>query len=82
MALKLATDKFGVTFADAYYKVENISVSKGGDNISVFVYNVAGGEVMDNNNYQMDYDPVGGEPLTQAYSYLKTLPEFASATDA
>ena len=81
MALQLSTDKFGVTFATAYHKVENTSVSKAGVIILVNVYNVANGEIMDSSNFTMDYDANGGEPLTQAYNYLKTLPEYAGATD-
>jgi len=81
MALQLSTIKYGATFASAYYRVEDVIVSKNGVNISVYIYNTVNGEVMDSNNYQMDYDPAGGEPLTQAYNYLKTLPEYAGATD-
>ena len=81
MALQLSTEKFGATFAQAYYKAERIVVSKDGIHISVNVYNTANGEVMDSKHYQMDYDAAGGEPLTQAYNYLKTLPEYSGATD-
>ena len=81
MALQLSTIKFGATFATAYHKVENLSVSKNGIHISVNVYNTANGEVMNSKHFEMDYNAAGGEPLTQAYTYLKTLPEFSGATD-
>jgi len=53
--------------------------------IHVEIFATAGdvnkGNMIDSTSYRMDYNPAGGEPLTQAYNYLKTLPEFAGATD-
>lgn len=81
MALQLSTDKFGVTFATAYYRVEHLMVTKAIIQVSVSVYYVKDGERINSSTYEMDYDAAGGEPLTQAYLYLKTLPDFAGATD-
>lgn len=81
MALQLSTSKYGVTFASAYYKVSDMQVSKEGVEIYVHLLTEQGGEKLDTLVYSMDYAVNGGEPLTQAYNYLKTLPEYAGATD-
>lgn len=81
MALQLAKTKFGVTFNNAYHRVERVSVSKTSVDFSVTVLHEADGEAIDYASYQMAYDPAGTEPLTQAYTYLKSLPEFAGAID-
>lgn len=77
----------GAVFSEAYYRIDNIKLSKAeGLWISVNVYiNEAAfnneKEPIQLKNYRVGYNPNGGEPLTQAYEYMKTLPEYDGATD-
>ena len=82
MALQKVYERFGVTFNNAYHKVEDVRVSK--DSVRVRVHIQPDANTQESIGVYMcefDYDANGGEPLTQAYNYLKTLPEYAGATD-
>lgn len=81
MALQLAKTKFGVTFNNTYHRVEQVIVTKSIVNFQVTAYHEQNGAILENASYQMAYDSAGTEPLTQAYTYLKTLPEYAGAID-
>lgn len=82
MALQKSFDRFGTTFTTAYHKIESLRVSKESVGITLHIYpNSSEMDLIGAFIYEMDYDPNGGEPLTQAYNYLKTLPEYSGATD-
>jgi hypothetical protein len=86
MALQLSIalmDNFGesITFNDAYVKVARIEATNSTAAIYVTVMRSAIGPVLENRMHWFVPDLSGENHIRQAYLYLKTLPEFASATD-
>ena len=82
MALKkIAETNFGFNIPNAYHRVESIKLNKTSIAFSVFVYTDTEKTAFDIRNYSCAYDLEGDNPIKQAYEYLKTLPEFAGATD-
>jgi hypothetical protein len=83
MALKKSVQtSFGIDVIDAYHRVENVQlVSK--DKIHFQVRASLDGVKphFDDAAYECVYDIQGDNPIRQAYRHLKTLPEFAGATD-
>ena len=85
MALQMTmTTPQGFEAVDAYHRVENVSlISKSKIQFSIVSYK---DDVTDtsfaSDSKSADYDLDGDNPIKQAYVYLKTLPEFADATDA
>jgi hypothetical protein len=87
MALKKShQSKFGILIQDAYFKVSSVSGSKLGAIITVDVY--ASDEASKSGSHQVDSSRFDFTPSqtsktwdAQAYEHLKTLPEFAGATD-
>ena len=83
MALsKTITTVHGFEAVDAYHRVESVSLV-GKDQISFHVRSYA---APDTPFFQEDvlsapYELSGGNPLSQAYEHLKTLPEFEGAVD-
>ena len=83
MALKKLIEIMGLAASDAYYQITAIKeIGKNGATI------VAEGFTNDKkehsfykNEFSFDYDINGANPIAQGYVYLKTLPEFAGATD-
>lgn len=84
MALqKTVTTPQGFTATNAYHRVEAIRIT-GKTAMQFNVYShIDGKTVSFFAEYLFDcaYDVSGENPLKQAYLYLKTLPEFAGATD-
>lgn len=83
MALKkTAQTKFGIDVQDAYYRVEQVYIEPK-DKIRFMVkgYKDISYQAIDEQQYVCDYDPSGANAHTQAYKHLKSLDEFASATD-
>jgi hypothetical protein len=83
MALKKDIDsQFGITINDAYIRVENISFDKS-KAMMFFVRTYAKQNFPALSEQQMvlSYSMNGANPYVQAYEYLKTLPEFANASD-
>jgi len=83
MAIKKSVDTVhGYLVNDAYHRVENVRlVNKKFMSFSLKSYV---SEQYPNFNETMihcDYDIAGKNPIAQAYEHLKTLPEFAGATD-
>lgn len=78
-------DYYGVpvVFDDAYYKVDTISGTKDLQNFCVLVYKTSEKITqIDMQMYQFVPDLNSTENfIAQAYSYLKTLPEYANAID-
>jgi len=90
MALqKSLTDDTGTTHPEAYIKANSVVINKDIDkwmidfDIVVFhtVNNKLKRSVSIYSRYQVEYNLTGDNPLIQAYTYLKTLPEFSGALD-
>lgn len=63
---------------DCYIKVQNVKADKENAVADVIFKS---GESLFTNFYKFPLDLIGGNPIKQAYEHLKTLPEFAGATD-
>jgi len=84
MALqKSVTTKQGFLSESAYHRVEQISLpSKSTVQFMVSSYKSLTNTVsFDGDTHSCAYDMTGANPMAQAYTYLKTLPEFVDATD-
>jgi hypothetical protein len=79
---KTITTPHGFIAADAYHRVENLSI-QGKDSISFLLCSKksANDPAFAQRPFACDYDIDGTNPIKQAYTHLKTLPEFADATD-
>lgn len=72
----------GFTVADAYHRVEDVTIiGKTKMNFSVKVYKETDKEPFAASSFACAYDLEGGNPIAQAYTHLKTLPEFSGAID-
>ena len=73
----------GFTATDAYHRIEQISLSsKTTLQFMVNSYKDSNESVsFDVDMYSCAYDINGVNPIKQAYLHLKTLPEFAGASD-
>lgn len=84
MALKLtATTPQGFTATDAYHRVGHLSL-QGKNSIVFMLESYKGSEEsisFASERKSCSYDIAGENPIKQAYLYLKTLPEFAGASD-
>jgi hypothetical protein len=83
MALeKTVTTPHGFNSVDAYHRVEGTQVSKDRMTFSVRSYKDNSGlPHFADASFNCAYDIAGNNPIAQAYKHLKTLPEFAGATD-
>lgn len=97
MALIYVKNKFDVDFETAYVRVKKISFSMGVDSQGmktrsgeaiVFIYpdkesRIAEGETLDVKRVNLNFKNFDddGNCIKQVYDYLKTLPEFADASD-
>jgi hypothetical protein len=83
MALSKSIDtQFGVPVADAYHRVEGVELlSKSDMAFSVRAYADVLCAAVADARYAIPYDIDGDNPIRQAYLHLKSLPEFAGATD-
>ena len=70
-----------VVFENCYYKVSQVSASKEKAVANVHAMTENGGSVIDRKEYIFVPDLNGTNFIAQAYEHLKTLPEFAGATD-
>jgi hypothetical protein len=83
MALKKTKQaSFGIDVIDAYHRVENLRLD-GKDQIAFGVRSYADQEkpFFAEQVFSCAYSLTGDNPIKQAYTHLKTLPEFAGATD-
>jgi hypothetical protein len=87
MALLLPVESsFGFRAEDAYCRIESLSWSKRGSlTFSATTYlnqeaSVSATALL-TQTFSCDYSLEGDNPIAQAYQFLKTLPEFADATD-
>jgi hypothetical protein len=83
MALnKTTTSSQGFEAVNAYHRVEKLCLATNQIiSFSVRVYKDIAFPAFADNGYSCAYDITGENPVKQAYLHLKTLPEFASATD-
>ena len=83
MALeKTAITPHGFTASSAYHRVEGTQVSKDTMTFQVRSYKDNSGlPHFADVSFNCAYDIVGSNPIAQAYEHLKTLPEFAGATN-
>ena len=70
-----------VVFNNAYVKVKALTGNKLSMRIDVEIHKDAEGIVLDHRHYSFTPDLNGKNFIAQAYEHLKTLPEFAGATD-
>lgn len=79
---KAASTPFGINVSDAYHRVENISIVEKTKMVFQLKISVDGNfPDFSSDAYLCDYDINGSNPIAQAYTYLKSLPEFVSAVD-
>jgi hypothetical protein len=72
----------GFAANDAYHRVEGTQVSKDTMKFQVRSYKDNSGlPHFADASFGCAYDIAGDNPIKQAYEHLKTLPEFAGATD-
>ena len=83
MALeKTVTTLHGFKAVDAYHRVEGTQVRKDTMTFQVRSYkDTSGLPHFADSPFNCAYDIAGDNPIKQAYAHLKTLPEFAGATD-
>ena len=78
---KFNTDFGQVTVAECYIKVSIVEVNKVNGMANVSFYDKPSGKLLQTKIYPVPHDLNGSNALAQAYNHLKTLPEFAGATD-
>jgi hypothetical protein len=79
----LLINSFGkeILFENSYIKVDLFDGNKLNMNFNVISYDKFQGIRLKSDLYSFALDLNGGNPIRQAYLHLKTLPEFATATD-
>lgn len=75
--------KYGVsaTVTDCYIKVERVEASKVLGNATVAFYKDDKSALLEEARYEFPVNLEGDNFIAQAYTHLKTLPEFADAVD-
>ena len=83
MALnKTTTSPQGFEAVNAYHRVQGLClVTNQNITFQVYAYKDVTFPAFAASNYSCAYDINGENPIKQAYLHLKTLPEFATATD-
>jgi hypothetical protein len=81
MALSKDIEFKGISVPSAYHRVWNVSLSKESISFGLSVHADAGGEMLSSTAHECEYDIDGENPIRQAYMHIKTLPDFAGATD-
>jgi hypothetical protein len=83
MALsKTIQTNFGFEIQNAYHRVSSVTIkNKTSMDVEVSIYADTDSKPVSVKGYLADYDLSSSNPIAQAYEYLKTLPEFDSATD-
>ena len=64
---------------DVYFKVASLNGGK--ESMQALVIGICGGSTICNESYSFNPNLSGDNFIAQAYFHLKTLPEFAGATD-
>jgi|SaaInlV_110m_DNA_1040235.scaffolds.fasta_scaffold05166_2 hypothetical protein len=81
MALEKNTSYKDINVSGAYYKVCRFSGEKTSLTFTVEARSSNESDSFEIKNYDCAYNIGGDNPIKQAYLHLKTLPEFADATD-
>jgi len=83
VALKLDLNIRGIVVKDAYVKVESFTGDKNHLRFVTIIKVDKDSEPLPvpNEAYGFDYDLFAGNPVEQAYAYLKNLDKFAGAVD-
>ena len=68
-------------FSNSYIKVKRVLGSKESMTAEVGFFRSAGGQELHRGNYEFTPNLSGANFIAQAYEHLKSLPEFAGATD-
>lgn len=76
-------DNFGknIEFVDTYIKIVFISGSKDLLTAEISILEAKDGKMLKSQSFRFSLDLNGANFIRQAYEHLKTLPEFAGATD-
>ena len=80
---KTVTTVYGIEVVDAYHRVENVEI-QGKTSIAYRVRSYKDGSGLpffDERFITSEYDINGDNPIAQAYSNVKKLPEFIDAMD-
>jgi hypothetical protein len=81
---KTVNTQIGVQVHDAYHRVEFVTIDKSKKRIDFHLRNYKDANSafwISDGMHACDYNIDGANPIAQAYTHLKTLPEFAGATD-
>jgi hypothetical protein len=70
-----------VSFDEAYIKVESLVGNKEKMRVNVSTHKKENEQIIQRNSYSFTPNLSGKNFIAQAYTYLKTLDEFADATD-
>ena len=83
MALKKQITVDAIVYPDAYIKVASTSVSKITSLAKVVIYESQAGQPIETKEFGFvsNIEDVSPNALKQAYKHIKTLQEFAGATD-
>ena len=76
-------DNFGemIPFLNAYIKITKFAGTKSRCVCTYGIFRSSEGELLVEQSNEFSLDLNGPNPIKQAYQFLKTLPEFADATD-
>lgn len=81
MALQMTYTHAGLTVTDGYLRVSDISGTKTSIGFSLAYQSASGEDALKHESFSFTPDMDGGNFIAQAYTHLKTLPEFSGATD-
>lgn len=70
-----------ITFPNAYIKVASVASTKETCHATYYVQKTKDGQILEQRLVEFSTDLFGPNAIKQTYEYLKTLPEFADATD-
>lgn len=81
MALSMSVEFKGIRIEDAYVRVASFSGNKSYVDVCVAISAGRSNPPVESRNYVIPLDLDGPNVVSQSYLHLKTLPEFAGATD-
>jgi hypothetical protein len=81
MAISKSISFKGIRLNNAYHRVWRVDCEKTSMSYGVSVHATAADEAIAGSTHTCAYELNGANPIAQAYEHLKTLPEFADATD-
>lgn len=84
MALKIDSEFHGIEVKGAYCSIANLGFGPDDKTkvlFSLYYRSEKGSEPFRSESFSAEYDMDGSNPFTQAYDYLKSLPELEGAAD-